>query len=247
MLLNRIMWIIVLVGVVLTGITLVNTITNSQSRLTQTCEAQEELLQKKQSRSEFEAQFPTADYDRQEETDIAKREKRQAKNNGFDKMNLVARKPNKEYTETSIFIEQEPIDALPFTNSQLVVIGNVLDASAYLSNDKTGVYSEFSIRISEILKSNSNELKTGSIITFDREGGFVKYKDGFKRLYRIQGRNLPRPGKKYLMFLSSENKVITGYQIQDGKVFPLDEGDQFQSYRSLNASEFLNIVRNASR
>jgi hypothetical protein len=48
--------------------------------------------------------------------------------------------------------ESSPEQALPTHISNAVVIGEVTDAKAYLSEDRTSVYSEFTIRVGEVLK-----------------------------------------------------------------------------------------------
>jgi hypothetical protein len=64
-------------------------------------------------------------------------------------------------------------------------------------------------------------------ITAEREGGAVKYSNGNLQRRGKSGDGLPAKGSRYLLFLkwSEEGKdfvIITGYKLENGKVFPLD-------------------------
>ena len=62
-----------------------------------------------------------------------------------------------------------PLPALPVGRSVAVVLGEIVDAQAYLSDDKTGVYSEFSVRVEEIFKNDSiTPVYPGSLVTTER-------------------------------------------------------------------------------
>lgn len=65
--------------------------------------------------------------------------------------------------------------ALPVTQSDIIVLGRITDAKAYLSNDRTNIYSEFSVIIEEVLKGNPSIFVTpGAIIATERRGGGCK-------------------------------------------------------------------------
>src|SRR5262245_53189183 len=94
---------------------------------------------------------------------------------------------------------------------------------ARLSNDKSGVYSEFTVQVSEALKSKSSvSVTAGDTLVVERPGGIVKYSDNHTRLYRVEGKGMPRLGGRYVLFLSMPNSkvepdqsyvIITGYEI----------------------------------
>ena len=46
--------------------------------------------------------------------------------------------------------------ALPFEQSNVISLGKVTDRHAVLTDDRLGVYSEFSISVSEIFKDDLN-------------------------------------------------------------------------------------------
>lgn len=121
-----------------------------------------------------------------------------------------------------------PEQALPTRTSDLIIIGEVKDAKAFLSEDKTAVYSEFTIRVGEVLKSSSSwSAKPGAQVTALRPGGGVRFPSGKVRKFLIDGRTLPRAGARYAFFLKYDDLaeafyIVTGYELRNGKVFPLD-------------------------
>jgi hypothetical protein len=157
--------------------------------------------------------------------------------------------------------EDPPEEALPTHISDAVIIGNVTSARAYVSEDKTGVYSEFTVRVSDVLKSPSaRTLVAGTEVEALRPGGGVRFPSGQVRKFLIGGRGLPQIGGRYVFFLKYDNLaqafyIVTGYRLSDGKVSPLDglpkyasEHHQFASYgRYVNVDEavFLEDVRRA--
>jgi hypothetical protein len=150
---------------------------------------------------------------------------------------------------------------LPTYISDAVVIGSVTNAKAYLSQDKTAVYSEFTVQVWDVLKnSQASPLAVGSGVTVLRPGGGVRFPSGKVRKFLVAGRGLPRTGERYAFFLKYDDLaqayyIVTAYELLGGKVFPLDGIPQygtsahpFASYsKYANADEgaFLVEVRNA--
>lgn len=150
---------------------------------------------------------------------------------------------------------------LPAHISDAVVIGNVTDAKAYLSEDKTAVYSEFTVHVWDVLKnSQASPLEVGTSVTALRPGGGVRFPSGKVRKFLVAGRGFPHTGGRYAFFLKYDDLaqayyIVTAYELLGGKVFPLDDIPQygtsahpFASYRRYaNADEgaFLVEVRNA--
>src|SRR5215207_8981209 len=123
--------------------------------------------------AESDQRFPTAEYEEAEITDPAKRARRMAKNQRYDRRRLVKSRPDKSIVATTRVSEWEVgLPAIPSARSHTVVLGEVLDAQAHLSNDKTGVYSEFDVRVVRVFKNLSNSLSPGDTITVEREGGY---------------------------------------------------------------------------
>jgi hypothetical protein len=63
------------------------------------------------------------------------------------------------------------ISAIPVEISDAVVVGTVLNATAYLSPDATGVYSEFTLKVDEVMKDRSGSILADTSLAVDREGG----------------------------------------------------------------------------
>ena len=66
------------------------------------------------------------------------------------------------------------VPALPVEESNAIVLGKVTDRRAVLMDDKHGIYSEFSIKISEIFKDDLNGFFIDQVITTTRRGGAVR-------------------------------------------------------------------------
>ena len=116
--------------------------------------------------------------------------------------------------------------AFPIT-SDVIVVGTIREAKAYLSEDRTAVYSEVSLAIEEILKADPQyELKVGGTVSGDRRGGGVRFPSGkiLRREYWM--RRIPSAGRRYLLFLKdrgdAEFSIVTGYELTGKGVQPLD-------------------------
>lgn len=144
------------------------------------------------------------------------------------------------------------LPALPTAQSGAVVLGKVVDANAFLSNDKSNVYSEFSIRIEEVFKDESGSLKVGETLIASRAGGRVQLPDGRVLYVMSSDQGMPRKGRRYVLFLkynseASDYSIITGYMLRQGKISLLDEVDlhRFTAYKEMDEGDFLNAVRDA--
>jgi len=147
---------------------------------------------------------------------------------------------------------REFLPALPFERSSVVVIGQVTDAQAYLSNDKTGVYSAFTVQITEVLKNSSRvSLVTSSSIEVERDGGRVRFPNGRLHIYKSSGQEMPKVGLKYVFFLMDGTdepvfEILTGYELSQGKVYPLDYLPKTRTYASADEADFLRKLRNTT-
>jgi hypothetical protein len=119
-----------------------------------------------------------------------------------------------------------PPPAFPVGRSAIIAVGAVVDAQAYLSDDKTGVYSEFSIRIEEVFQNDGLEPSfPGSLVVAEREGGRVRFPSGRIILYGNREEGMPRQGSRYVFFLKREDQrysLLTAYELRSGRVHPLD-------------------------
>jgi hypothetical protein len=125
------------------------------------------------------------------------------------------------------------LSALPVNKSSVVLVGEIIDAKAYLSEDKTAVYSEFEVRIQSVFKNNTKQvLNAGESIAVERFGGRVRLPSGKLFVAAVDNQDMPRVGNKYLLFLTNDFigakhsdedfNILMGYELKGGKVFPLD-------------------------
>jgi hypothetical protein len=211
-------------------------------------------------RKEFvrrQRQLPIVDFDSKASADEKVRSKQEARASRYDRHSS---QPIQEGYLISGRIWSthwfQGISALPFDQSEVVLIGGVLEANAHLSNDKTGIYSEFAVQVKEVLKNSTKEsIDAGSLVSIERFGGAVRFPSGVIQKYETTGQGMPRPGEQYLFFLkrldTEEFSLVTGYQLDGEIVRPLDgsiveEGKgsyPFDIYQGIDVSSFLRIVK----
>ncbi len=205
-----------------------------------------------------DSQFPIADYDNSNKTNLGKHSERQTKAKKYD--------PPIEAIAPGVTTYQHyhwPLgfSALPVAQSDAVVIGKVSDAKAYLSANKQGVYSEFSVVIEQVLKdSNLAGLTSGNTISTERAGGRVQFPSGQMGRQFISGWGMPRGNYRYILFLKhnaedSSYSILTGYELREGHVYPVDKSTSseinFATYTGWDEIVFLNtlqdVIKNSSQ
>ena len=205
-------------------------------------------VKNEQERDALLSKLPTADYSAPESNDPGVRDKRRVKNSRYDRRAMVVKNPGTSITLTEVFYEGKENWPLPTNQSDLVIIGEVQGRHSYLSNDKSGVYTEFTISVNEVLKGDPAQVSRGSTITASRAGGVVHYPNGHKRLYLVSGEGLPLEDGQYVLFLKRDGEdqnylVLTMYQLGADDVTPIDEGVQFDPYRGQKKSDFLKRIQ----
>jgi hypothetical protein len=217
-----------------------------------------------QRQEQTERQIPIADYNTPEPAEPAKRTLRRIRSKRYDihDPNLKAGDVSKLIlTESSAAVNlggpwshaaHEP--ATPVVQSDAVLIGEIASAHAYLSNDKTSIYSEFAVAVSEVLKDTSGGILVGSRVTIERSGGGLRLPSGKILIRGLLGKPLPKITRRYVFFLKRNEEgedfsLITAYELHGGKVFPLDglspKGEviepyaAYQQYRNEDESNFL--------
>ncbi len=86
----------------------------------------------------------------------------------------------------------------------------------------------------------------------------MRYPSGHISIFRISGLGMPRVGCKYTLFLThdfllkgyreeQEFRILTGYELREGYVFPLDRSGvvNFDAHKDEDETTFLNKVRDA--
>lgn len=146
------------------------------------------------------------------------------------------------------------LSALPVAQSNVVIVGEITDAQAHLSNDKTNVFSEFTLKVEETLKQSQKSIAIGDSIITVRCGGGVRFPSGKTQYYRIAHQGLPSVGSRYVLFLTDSNKrlsILTGYELTEGRVIPLDKEESkeqktqlpFSISQDVDVNTFLNDLR----
>jgi len=206
--------------------------------------------QSKLSKDEEEARrhFPIADFNEEEPSETKKRQAFKDKQKRHDGLGLVARNPS-DNMSGAVFIPEGQFDfpALPVAQSAVIVIGQVLDGEAHLSEDKTNVFSEFTVRVSNVFKSDVS--LSGTDIVVERLGGYVGYPNGRKLLYRVGTGKMPRVGGRYLLFLKASPQldlsILTAYELGPNGVIPLDPSAQFEDFRGKDEAAILAALEKA--
>lgn len=185
---------------------------------------------------------------------------RSLKNSKYDGSKWVLNPLESVGTSEMIRFFSPPPTDVPAKQSNLILIGTVVDSKAFLSNDNSVIYSEFYTQVETVLKNNIGlNLNSGNVIPLDRSGGIVRYPAGNIVRYINSGYGFPLRKKTYIFFtfrnpLTTGFQVLTAYEIRDGAVFPIDgsgsSGNQkeeipFVRHRNQKVEDFLNQVRMA--
>lgn len=209
--------------------------------------SQEQQPQRKtQPRPFDENRFPIADYSSPGPSDPSERSKRQARGKKYDKSHWKIY-PDAQSSMARTHALDPHLPALPVRESTVVIVGQITDAKAYLSNDKTGVYSVFTAQVLEVIKNSSQlSLSNTSSIEVERDGGRVRFPSGRTLIYVAT--NMPQVGQRYVLFLSnaqgqSDFQILTGYELREGKVYPLDDLPNPFVYENADETTFLTQLR----
>jgi hypothetical protein len=147
----------------------------------------------------------------------------------------------------------QPLDPFPVARSAGVVIGTVLSSKAFVSKDHTYVYSDYQVRVDQVLKQDpSANLVVGGRIVASKEGGTIHFPSGRIRNYISHGEGYPAIGSQYLFFLvkpdfpEPEYEMFTGavYELANGKVHPLDD-EQLGRFDEMREPTFMGKVEQA--
>jgi hypothetical protein len=212
----------------------------------------QEKTSKGSGEKDEKGKMPIAIYSASLPTDPTERTLRLTRNSRYDKRHTTAMDVAPPDTAGQSIISEWYlyVPALPTAESDAVVLGKVVDEKGYLSNDRTGAYSEFTILVKKIFKDGRRSLTTGGSLVAEREGANVKLPDVRIIPYQIAYQGMPQIDKDYVLFLKyneqgDDYQVLTGYELRKGYVFPLDEADHFNAFKKSNEETFLNAVRDA--
>jgi hypothetical protein len=211
----------------------------------------------KQAKSERQdepdlTQFPTLDFQNRNAANLSEKQKKSSQ-----KYNTRAPVITEE--TVSIYLSSDwslRLPALPVKISPAVIIGEVTSAEAHFSDDQTDVYSEFVVKICEVLKNDDKApLDVDKSVVLERSGGRVRFPSGKVMVSATNGQDMPRAGKRYLFFLTHEGPdahiyedflILAGYELRDGLVFPLDKaGRGYAAYKGASERLLLNDLASA--
>lgn len=148
--------------------------------------------------------------------------------------------------------------SLPVAQSNAIVVGEVVAIRAFLSEDKTNVYSEFVMQVEEVIKNDETEpVAIGEQVIAERLGGRIRFPQGEIATYIVSGQFMPEEGQKYVFFLGYNRKesgprkphemkrhLLTGYELSEGRVLPLDTAaGMFKQHEGKDATAFLGEIK----
>lgn len=205
--------------------------------------------------SKHSAQPPTADLGIASTQHTGERELREQRTKGFYRR---LEDPGKEINgqqETNYvrFIDYVQLgrqsESVPIWPFSVVVVGTVVDAKAFVSADRSYVYSDYTINVEDVLKTFASGPSAGEQIVVSRTGGSVRFPSGHLTNYLLAGTGFPQTGGRYVLFLWNANQLVrdyridTAYQLTENGVLPLDDGGMHQQYEGMDEMSFLNVVR----
>lgn len=195
--------------------------------------------------------LPVADFDAALPASSSERARRKVRGKKYNRGHPGSIGPGVETTE--IYDWPTDFPALPVSQSDAVIVGQVFDARACLSTDRTSVYSEFGVTVDFILKDYDQfPIQPGSQLIVERLGGNVKYPSGQMSSVSVAGFGVPRVGSGYVFFLKRNPQeegytLTTGYELRLGRVYPLDRstssGTDFSIYDNSDEAKFLDDLR----
>jgi hypothetical protein len=204
---------------------------------------------------------PIVDFEVTRSAGADKNGRRGLKNARFDNSGFVIAQPT--FNEGSVRMyddPRDPISDLPVDKSDLVIEGSVVNSEAFLSNDKSGVYSEFTISVSRVLKIRSDLSVVDDTVVAERLGGRVRYSSGKIVRYTVGNEGSPVKGERYLFFLreaaQGNYRILTAYELQGNRVFALDSSKInarqlgqtiFDKHNGKDVGDFISEVEGAIR
>jgi hypothetical protein len=194
--------------------------------------------------------FPMTDFPGTPARDPKEREKRQDKGKKYNRPETAI--DARLITVSDTYHWDANLPSLPVNQSDAVILGKVTAAEAHLSSNKTGIYSEFTIEIHQILKNDpQTPLVVPGFVVAERTGGRVRFPSGQVSLMYVSSLGMPQIGKKYVLFLThnfpyqvrrnEDYRVLTGYELLDGRAVPLDKSTvvNFDVHRGKDEHTFL--------
>jgi hypothetical protein len=147
-------------------------------------------------------------------------------------------------------IDRARIDAMPVSESEVIIVGRVEKYQSYFSNDHTRIYTEFSVVPEQTLKANAPQSSYTVIVM----GGAIRKNDGRIITYRKDTPEFLLPGKRYVLFLNCDPpafacRALKQWGPADGHPIPINREDVKDARENksqiigLSEAEFLAAIR----
>lgn len=138
---------------------------------------------------------------------------------------------------------------LPISGS-IIVMGTVTSGKAYVNQEHTGVFSEYRLAVTDVLKPDTDsEISARDEITAWLPGGTLQFQSGHITHFIIAGCNYPEIGTQYVFFLRRPDKTVkdyaisTAFSIKDQVVSSLDDGNDKRTFEGMPVNDFLDKLR----
>jgi hypothetical protein len=134
----------------------------------------------------------------------------------------------------SCFFDQvwpRALPLIPLKQSTIAFAGQISKMQPYLSEDRTHIYTEITIRIEEVFKNPPNsKIPSGQTVVINQIGGTIRMTSGqvVHDGTRIDFLGKTHLGGRYVLFAKGihggkDLTLIRGYELRDGQVFKLRE------------------------
>ena len=178
-------------------------------------------------------------------SDPALKQQREARNRSFNLPDVNGRPLDEQPGNvpppaTIVNVPAKP--EMPVVFSDLVVLGRVMDAQPFLSEDRKAIYTDYTFLIADVLKNSVQPVRTGQTISVLRIGGEGRIPDNRIVRYDVHGRGEPlAAGQQYLLFLRyhaslAAYKNYKTWQVKNGRLSAVSPDDLWRV--SQHASRF---------
>lgn len=120
---------------------------------------------------------------------------------------------------------------IPVSQSAVVVLGRAIRIQAYLSEDRSRIYTEITVKVETVFKNKTNNLPSSDeVLDIDFPGGTVQLPSGqvVHDDTKIEFLGKPYVGGRFVLFAvethgGKDLTLIRGYELRDSRVFELTE------------------------
>jgi len=131
-------------------------------------------------------------------------------------------------TNLSYPMSFQRLNRIPVELADLVAVGSVNKIRSYLSNDQTTLYTEFSLKVSQVVMNRSSKsVLAGDSVDVERPGGVLKLPSGKILTRASRFETMPRPKYSYAMLLkyirsADAYTLVSGFELAGNQVYILE-------------------------